>query len=90
MNTSITFRNSSGIVYSTHLSRVESSANGMTHLAAAIVIIAAVILGVAHVYFRLGEVKHSQSRKLNTVSRTEQPAMKRAWLILYLSFLSMP
>ena len=63
---------------STHLSRVESSANGMTNLAAVVVIITGTTLFAANLHIRLQEVEHSPFIKLNINSRTKsclQPAM---------------
>ena len=71
MKTSILFRTNQGIVLSSHLSRVESSANGMTNLAAGVVIIAAATIGGANIHFRLKEVRPSQSREYITITRTE-------------------
>ena len=56
----INFRKPEGIVNSNQLSRVESTANGMTNLAATVVIITvATILGV-NIYLRFQEVMPSE------------------------------
>ena len=59
----INFRKTEGIVASNQLSRVESTANGMTNLAVTVVIITvATILGV-NIYIRFQEVRPSESIK---------------------------
>ena len=78
MKISISFSKNEGIVGSTHLSRVESSANGMTNLAVAVVIITATTMLAANLHVRLQEDQHSQSIKIKIYSRTKsclQPAM---------------
>ena len=57
------FRKTQSIVDSSQLSRVESTANGMTNLAATVVISTVAIMLAAIVFVRLQQVKHLLSRK---------------------------
>ena len=54
---SINFRKNQGIVDSSQLSRVESTANGMTNLAVNVVIITVATMMGANICIRLQEVK---------------------------------
>ena len=49
-------RKNDGIVSSTQLSRVESSANGMTNLAAVVVLVTGTVIGAVSFYTRLRDV----------------------------------
>ena len=51
------FRKTQSIVDSSQLSRVESTANGMTNLAATVVIVTVATMMAANTYIRLLEVK---------------------------------